>query len=271
MKVPNRFFAVPVLLFVLQLVASGGEIVTSELEYKVGDKVMRGYLARPVGSTTNLAAVAVVHEWWGHNEFVRGRADDLARQGYVAFSVDMYGDGKVAAHPTEAGEFAKEVNENLYAARGRFEQALALLREQPGVDPARIGALGYCFGGGLLLNLAREGLDVAALASVHGPLRGAHHAEKGKVKPRILVCHGEADAVVSAQDVYSFKKEMEWAGANFTFISYSGAGHAFSNPEADALAEKFGLPIAYDHEAAEKSWEDVLIFMEETLRRAGEG
>ncbi len=236
------------------------DIQAQEVEYAADGVVMKGYLAFDAGREGKRPGILVVHEWWGHNQYARRRARMLAELGYTALAVDMYGDGKQAAHPDDAGKFATEVMQNLDAARARFEAALTLLQGHHTVDPDQIAAIGYCFGGGVVLHMARLGLDLDGVVSFHGSYATQHPAQPGQVKAAVLVCHGEADRFVTPEQIDALKKEMVDAGVDFQFISYPGALHSFTNPAADSLGQKFNLPIAYNQEADEKSWSDMQAF-----------
>lgn len=243
------------------------EVTGREVEYRAGDTVMKGYFAYDSAIEGRRPGVLVVHEWWGHNEYARRRARMLAELGYAALAVDMYGDGKLAEHPSEAGEFAGQVNENMDTAKERFEAALDFLREQPVTDAGHLAAIGYCFGGGIVLNMARMGVDIDGVVSFHGSLKPKVSAKSGEVKAAVLVCNGEEDSFIPAEDIENFKKEMTEAGVDFEFLSYGGATHSFTNPDADMFAEKFGLPIRYSPEADHKSWRDMQTFLKKIFQK----
>jgi dienelactone hydrolase len=216
---------------------------------------MKGLVAWDDAVSGRRPGVLVVHEWWGHNDYARKRARMLAEAGYVALAVDMFGDGKTAAHPEDAGKFAAEAMADLDAARQRFEAARAVLAARPETDPGKIAAIGYCFGGGVVLQMARLGMDLKAVASFHGSLGARVPAARGAVRAKILVCHGAEDAFVRPEAVQAFREEMDAAGADYRVLVHPGAAHGFSNPDATAKGEEFGLPIAYRKEADEASWQ----------------
>jgi dienelactone hydrolase len=199
-----------------------------------------------------------VNEWWGHNEYARQRARMLAEAGYTALAVDMYGDGKTADHPDMAGKLAGEVFGKIDEGVKRFEAARAFLSSQPSTDAERIAAIGYCFGGGIVLHMARIGMDLDLVASFHGMLGGPAKAQPGGVKPTLLVFHGEADQFVKPEALEAFNTEMQSAGANLELTTYPGALHGFTNPEATELGKKFGIPVAYDAAADQDSWQKLL-------------
>ena len=235
-------------------------IKTEEVTYSADGVSMKGFLAYNDASTDKRPGVLVVHEWWGHNEYARKRARMLAELGYTALAVDMYGDGKQANHPNDAGKFANEVFQNIEGAKARFTAAVDVLKQHNTVDATRIAAIGYCFGGGVVLHMARFGYDLKGVASFHGSLGTQTPAEKGKVKAAVLVCNGAADPFVTAEQVEGLKAEMQNAGVDFQFIAYEGAVHSFTNPDADENGKKFELPLAYNKAADEKSWADLQEF-----------
>ncbi|HVS17277.1 MAG TPA: dienelactone hydrolase family protein [Planctomycetota bacterium] len=236
-----------------------------EVVYSVGDLELRGYLAYDAALAGPRPGVLVVHEWWGHNDTTRRRARMLAEMGYVALALDMYGDGKRAEHPTDAQAFAGEVMSNKDVAVARFVAARELLTAQPQCDPERVAAIGYCFGGGVVLHMARIGLDLDAVASFHGSLKTDTPAEPGGVSARVLVLHGADDPFVAPEDVAALKAEMAAAGADWTFVAYPGVVHAFTNPDATALGERFDLPLVYDAEADRASWAELERFLAQTF------
>jgi dienelactone hydrolase len=231
----------------------GGEIETQEITYNAGDTVLKGFLAYPKGAE-NVPGVLIVHEWWGHNDYVRNRAKQLAGMGYAAFALDMYGDGKNTGHPKDAQKFMQEVMANMDEGEARFKAAKKLLEEQPMTDPEKIAAIGYCFGGAVVLHMARQGMDLDAVASFHGNLSTKTPAKKGAIKAKILVAHGAADPFAPPEQVEAFKKEMDAAGADYEFIAYEGAKHAFTNPAATEKGKEFNLPLEYNEKADKESW-----------------
>ena len=231
------------------------------VDYSADGVTLKGYLAYDKNLSGKRPGVLVVHEWWGHNPYARKRADMLAALGYTALAVDMYGDGKQAGHPDDAMKFANEVFSNLPAAEARFKAAMNLLKNHPMTDPNHIAAIGYCFGGGVVLHMARTGADLDGVVSFHGSLAATHSAEPGSIKAKILVCNGAADGFVTAEQIAAFKKEMDDAGADYQFINYEGAKHSFTNPDADENGAKFGLPLAYNKAADEQSWQAMQEFL----------
>jgi dienelactone hydrolase len=198
-------------------------------------------------------AVLVLPEWWGLNEYARKRARMLAQLGYVGMAVDLYGNGKVADSPATATRYTMPFYKEPQKAKLRIDSAVARLTTLDVVDPNNIGAIGYCFGGGVVLNVARLGDDLKGVVSFHGTLIGSP-ARKDLLRTKILVCHGNADQYVTAKDVAQFKKQMDSIGASYTFIGYDGASHAFSNPDATAIGQKWKVATAYNASADTASW-----------------
>ncbi|MBI5023540.1 MAG: dienelactone hydrolase family protein [Candidatus Omnitrophica bacterium] len=247
-------------VFLLSAGFAQAAVQGKEVDYSAEGVTLKGYLAYDDAVEGKRPGVLVVHEWWGHNEYARKRARMLAELGYTALAVDMYGDGKQANHPDDAGKFAGEVAQNMPVAKARFLAALNLLKSDPTVDADKIAAIGYCFGGGVVLNMARMGVDLKGVVSFHGSLGAENPAQPGVVKPKVLVCHGAADSFTTPQQIEDFKKEMESAGIDYKFIIYPDAKHSFTNPDADRYAKEFGLPVGYNAHADQKSWADMQEF-----------
>jgi dienelactone hydrolase len=260
----NRLFSFAVLcLFPLATLAA---VQGKEVSYTADGMMMKGWIAYDDAAKGRRPAVLVVHEWWGHNAYARKRANMLAELGYVALAVDMYGDGKQALHPDDAGKFASEVAKNKPLAKARFEAAMKALRAQRNVDGGKLAAIGYCFGGSVVLNMARDGEALKGVASFHGGLGADAPAQPGKVKAQVRVFTGADDKMIPATQVDSFKQEMEKAGVNYKVVVYPGAVHAFTNPDADELGRKFNMPIAYNAAADKDSWMQLQIFLAEILK-----
>lgn len=238
-------------------------VVGKEIAYQAAndEAKLTGYIAYDDAVEGKRPAVLVVHEWWGHNDYARKRADMLAELGYVAMAVDMYGDGKQADHPKQAKEFMMAVKSNMKVGEARFHAALDLLKGNEQADPAKLAAIGYCFGGGMVLEMARRGIDLQGVASFHGSLGSDTPAAKDSIKPALIVFNGEADKMSPPEQVKAFEAEMQAAGANYELINYPGVMHSFTNPEADAFAKKFNMPLAYDKAADEDSWNKLQGFL----------
>ncbi len=254
------------LFFLMTIVASAqGEIRGEPVDYVAGDTTLTGYLAYDDGFSDKRPAILVVHEWWGHDEYARRRARMLAGLGYVALAVDMYGEGKQAQHPADAGKFSGEIQKNMDLGRERFLAAKKILQGHRFTDPGRIGAIGYCFGGGVVLQMARDGMDLGGVASFHGGLTTTNPAKPGAVKAKILVLTGGDDKFVPPEQVEEFQKEMKEARADIRVVSYPGALHSFTNPAADDYAKKFNLPIGYNADADKKSWAEMQTFFKDVF------
>jgi dienelactone hydrolase len=245
---------------------SAPNIVEKKVEYNADGLSMKGFLAFDGSMPGRRPGVLVVPEWWGVNDYARRRAKMLAELGYAALVVDMYGEGKQAMTADEAGKAAGEVMKNLPAAKARFQSAMAYLKDQATVDPARIAAIGYCFGGGVVLNMARQGFDLRGVASFHGSLMAVEPGKPGAIKAKILVLTGGDDKLVPPEQVETFKKEMEASKADFRVISYPGAMHSFTNPEATDVGKKFNLPLAYNADADRKSWDEMQGFLKTVFK-----
>ncbi|MBL7739443.1 MAG: dienelactone hydrolase family protein [Chitinophagaceae bacterium] len=226
-----------------------------------GDGVtMNGFVVYDSNSTEKRPAVIVVHEWWGLNDYAKRRAKELADMGYVAMALDMFGEGRTADNPDSAMKLAGPFYGNKAMAKARFDAALEKLKSYSQVDPSKIAAIGYCFGGAMVLNMAKLGEDLAGVVSFHGNLNVVP-ADKNLLKAKILVCHGADDPLVPQAEVDQFKKEMDSIGAAYTFKAYPGAVHAFTNPAADGVHQKFpGLPVGYNAAADSASWKDMKDF-----------
>jgi dienelactone hydrolase len=227
------------------------EVQTKEVTYKQGDTELSGFFAWDAAAKGRRPGVLVVHEWWGHNQHARNQAIRLAKAGYVGFALDMYGKGKLATHPEDAQAFAAEATKDPQLVKARFLAALDVLKRDPHVDPAKIAAIGYCFGGGIALAMARQGVDLAAVVTFHGALATQQPAAPGAVKARLLILTGADDPMIGPPQVEAFEKEMTAAGAKFEVVSEPHAKHSFTNPDAD----KVGMAaLAYNAEADKDSW-----------------
>lgn len=245
---------------------TGPKVHAEEIDYTADGVTLKGYLAYDENASGPRPGVLVVHEWWGHNDYARMRARMLAEMGYTALAVDMYGDGKQAAHPDDAQKFMKEVLSNIETGEKRFEAAKKLLEGHKTTDPAKTAAIGYCFGGAVVLHMARKGLDLDAVASFHGNLATKAPAQKGVIKAKLLVLHGAADPFVPSDQVDAFKKEMQDAQVAMEFHAYDGAKHAFTNPGATELGKKFSIPVEYDEDADKKSWAELDRFLKDAFQ-----
>ncbi len=239
-------------------------VVTKTVDYDYDGTKLKGFLAYDDAVKEKRPGVLVVHEWWGLNEYAKDRCKKLAELGYVAFAVDMYGDGKFVTHPEDAKKMTSAVRTNLKLWRGRAEAGLRQLASQPNVDPSKIAAIGYCFGGSTCLQLAYSGADLKAVATFHAGLPIPTLEEAKAIKPRILICNGADDTFIAQKDITALKEALDNAGVKYTFENFPGAVHSFTVPGAD----KEGLPgMKYDKAADEKSWKMMRELFKETLGR----
>lgn len=247
-------------LLVAMPLPSRAAVQTREVTYRHGDLELQGFFAWDDARTGKRPGVLVAHEWWGHEQHARNQAKRLAESGYVGFALDMFGKGKVATHPKDAQAFVAEATKDREALAGRFLAALDTLKADPLVDPERVGAIGYCFGGATVLNMARRGTELDVAVSFHGSLATDAPAAKGAVKARVLVLNGADDPMVTSEQIEAFKKEMTDAGADFRFVNLAGAKHGFTNPAAGT----HGIDaLAYSATADAKSWKMLLKLLRE--------
>jgi len=266
----NKYFSFAALaiftssIFISSAMAQNITLTGKGITYSAANgAVLKGYVACNE-KTKALPVVLVVPEWWGCNAYARQRADMLASLGYFAMAVDIYGEGKVVETPQEASAAASPFYQNPQLAKMRMEAAIQELKKYKQADTTRMGAIGYCFGGSIVLNGAKLGLPLKSVVSFHGGLAGVM-AEPGVLRAKVLVCHGEADPLVSKEEIQSFRNNLDAVKADYRFISYPGATHAFSNPNATAIGIKYKMPIAYNEEADKKSWEAMKEFLRKTL------
>ena len=243
--------ALAALLTLLAAAPAPAEIRTETVEYEHDGTKLKGFLAYDDETDDPRPGVLVVHEWWGLNDYAKTRCKMLAELGYVAFALDMYGEGKTAGHPEEAAKFAGMVRENQGRWRGRALAGLEVLRSNEKVDAENCAAIGYCFGGATVLQLAYAHALVKGVVSFHGALPAATAEEAAGVEAAVLICHGSADSFVPPDQVKACLDPLEAAGVDYTFMAFSGAKHAFSNPDADAR----GMGgLKYDPKADARSW-----------------
>ena len=232
-------------------------VVGEEVSYSDDSTELVGYISYDENMESQRPGVIVIHEWWGHNEYVRERADMLAELGYTALALDMYGEGKQAEHPEDAGKFAGMVMSNMDLATARFDAAVELLKAHPSVDSEKIAAIGYCFGGSVALTMANAGKDLDAVAAFHSGVQLPIMPGED-LKAKVLVCNGADDPFVSPESVTAFKEAMDAANADYQYIAYEGAVHSFTSKYADENGEKFELPLKYQKEADEASWDELI-------------
>jgi dienelactone hydrolase len=240
-------------------------IFEETITFKGDSATMNGFVAYDTSNHNKRPAILIIPEWWGLNDYPKMRARELAKLGYVALAMDMYGDGKVAENPDQAQKLAMPFYTNPQKAKARFDAALAALKRINDTDTGKLAAIGYCFGGGMALNVARLGEPVKGVVSFHGTLVGTP-ANKDLLKAKVLVCHGEADKFVKKEEVDKFKKQMDSIHADYTFKSYPNATHAFTNPAATETGKKFNMPIAYNPAADSASWKDMQQFFDKIFK-----
>lgn len=231
-----------------------------ELSYSADGVTMKGYIAYNDGTSAKRPGVIVVHEWWGHNAYARHRADQLAALGYTALAVDMYGDGQSFDHPDNASEFSSELRDNIPLSEDRFDAALAALKAHPTVDSTKIAAIGYCFGGGIVLTMAMLGKDLDGVAGFHSDVDLLIEPSRD-LKAKVLVCNGADDRFIPASSVSDFKNKMDAIGADYEYVAYPGAIHGFTNPEADSLGALYDMLIGYNEAADKASWAKLESFL----------
>lgn len=238
------------------------DIQTEEITYSADGVDMKGYIAWDATRGGPGPAILVVHEWWGRNEYSERRARMLAEAGYTGMALDLYGDGHTAANPDEAGELMMARIDDMAGTRARFNAALEALKKHHSVDVSRTGAIGYCFGGGVVTHMARMGADLDVTGSFHGAVGLAAIDGPDHFDCRVMVYNGEADSLIDDDQISGFKATMEKTGANYEFIQLPGALHGFSNPLATGNGKKYGLPLAYNKLADESSWAHLLLTFE---------
>jgi len=246
-------------------------IVTRDIDYSQAGTQLRGFLAYDDSRTAQgkLPGVLVVHEWWGLNDYVKGRAVQLAKLGYVAFALDMYGAGVVTTDKNKAGELAGQFYHKPIMAE-RAQAGLDQLLGTGLVDPARVAAIGYCFGGSTVQALAYSGAELAGIVSFHGGLIPATAESAARTKAKILICHGALDPSEKPEEISAYIKSMNDSKLDYEFIEYAGALHAFTNPDADKMAALNGLQgfIGYSPSADHRSWADMKVFFAEIFAPA---
>lgn len=239
-----------------------GSIKTEEIKYTVNGKEFTGYMAYEK-SKKKRPGVLVIHEWWGHDKYARERAEMLAKLGYTAFAMDVYGTGVLAKHPDDAKKFMNATFADFAGLKAKFEAAHNLLKNHKTVDPGKTAVMGYCMGGGITLAMARAGEDLDGFIVVHGSLGTKTPVKEGVIKGKVLVLTGAADPFVPPEQVAAFEKEMKAAKVDYKLISYVGAKHSFSSKYADERGIKFGLPMAYNKKADKASWKEIKKFLKE--------
>lgn len=264
-----RRFVITVLAVVTLIALPLRAAVKEEaVTYQDDTTVMKGYIVYDDAHSGKRPGIILVHEWWGITKHVRDEARNFASQGYTVFVADMYGDSKTADNPKDAGALAGSVRKNPSAMQSRFDAARAHLAKHASVDATRLAAAGYCFGGSVVLDMARSGADLKGVVAFHaglGSVVGA--AAAGKVRSKVLVLNGDADPLVKPDAIDAFKSEMAAAKVDYRFINYPGALHAFTNPEATDKGKQFNLPLAYHPEVDKQSKAEAAKFFAQVLRK----
>jgi dienelactone hydrolase len=256
-------------LCVIAMMANANAAIKEEpVTYTDGATTMKGVVVYDDATTTKRPGIIMVHEWWGITPHIHNEARKFAQQGYTAFIVDMYGDAKTADNPKDAGALSGGVMKDPIVMKSRFNAALDQLGKQASVDPARIGAVGYCFGGAVVLNMARAGANLAAVAGFHASLGlNTPAPQPGTVKAKILILNGADDPFVKREQYDTLKKDFDAAKVDYRVVEYAGAVHAFTNPEATELGKKFNLPLRYDSKVDQEAKEEAAKLFAENLKK----
>lgn len=255
MKTINKLLLGMVLVIVSGSVSA--KVVSETIEYKDGDVTLKGEIYYDDAMDGKRPGVLVVHEWWGLNDYAKKRAEMLAEMGYVAFAADMYGDNKVTTHAKDAGAWKNQITSNVEAWQNRANLGLDVLKNHKLTDNDKTAAVGYCFGGATVIQMAYAGSDVNGVVSFHGSLPAASESQAKSIKTDILIAHGNADSFVPAEQVSAFRAALDNAGVNYQFNDYDGAKHAFTNPGAG----EYGIEaLAYNEEADKRSWQTMQDF-----------
>jgi dienelactone hydrolase len=248
------------LMLVLVATNVQAKVLTKNITYQHDGVQLEGYLAYDDSIKGKVPAVLVVHEWWGLNDYARKRAEQLAGMGYVAFALDMYGKGKVTEHPKQAAEWMRQTNSNVLLWQQRAVAGLEVLKKEPRTDTARIAAIGYCFGGATVQQLAYSGENVKGIVSFHGSLLPPTPDQVKRVEAKLLICHGAADPLINAETLQNYIAAMNETDLDWQMILYGGAKHSFTNPNAD----KVGMAaLKYSKSADQRSWSHMVRLFEE--------
>ncbi len=259
----NRLLIILTVLVFWGSVAQGA-VITKTISYRQNGVDLQGYLAFDNLLKGKRPGVLIVHEWWGLNDYARKRAEQLASLGYVAFALDMYGKNKVADHPEKAKEFMKQVTENVDTWRQRALAGLDVLKKQPNTDSNRIAAIGYCFGGATVQQLAYSGADIKGIVSFHGSLILPPASTGHQIKAKFLICHGAADPFTKPEMLQAYIAAMNASEIDWQMDIYGHAKHSFTNPGSD----KYGMPqLGYNRHADLRSWQDMKQFFSEIFSK----
>ncbi|MDA0775955.1 MAG: dienelactone hydrolase family protein [Proteobacteria bacterium] len=240
-------------------------IQTREIQYNAADgQRLVGYFAAPSSQTPH-AGIIVAPEWWGRNEYTEQRARELAEHGYAALAIDMYGDKNVTTDAKQAYEWMMQTFADADTIVNRAKAGLDTLAAQPEVNADQLAAIGFCYGGKVVLDLARSGAPLKAVATFHATLTPKAPAVEGQIQCEILVLHGELDSMVTLDDVASFREEMHAAKVDHEVIIFEDAKHGFSNPLADERAKANGVDLGYNPEAERQGLDAMYDLLERNL------
>jgi len=256
----HRILFITAILVSLTMNAAEAKIVTRDVPYDHDGVHLQGFLAYDDATAAKRPAILIVHEWWGLNDYARQRAQQLAGMGYVAFAVDMYGDGKHTEHPDEASKWMSQITENKDRWQKRAEAGLAILRQDPHTDSSKMAAIGYCFGGGTVQQLAYASAGLKGVVSFHGSLQLPPVDAAAMTRTKILLCHGGSDPFTKPEYLQQYLAAMEKSGFDYQMVIYGGVKHSFTNPQAD----KMGMDaLKYDPKADRRSWAQMKMFFQE--------
>jgi dienelactone hydrolase len=260
-----KMCVIAIAVLMVACAAKAAEVKTEKLTYLANDRTMIGYLAYPADGKGPLPGVLVVHEWMGLNQYPKHRAEQLAAMGYVALAADIYGDGKVARDTAEALQLATELKKNRPELRQRAQAALSALKGVKMVDPKRVAAIGYCFGGTTVLELARDGAELRGVVCFPGGLETDMPAAPKSIHTAVLACQGADDPNVPPKEVAGFEDEMRSAGTDWQLIVYGGTVHSFTNPDAGNDPSR---GAAYNATSDRRSWDAITAFLRERFAAA---
>ena len=253
---------------IAMMTSANAAIKEEPVTYSDGEATMKGFLVYDDASQAKRPGIIMVHEWWGITQHMHNQAKKFAEQGYTVLISDMYGDAKTADNPKDAGALSSSVMKNPTVMESRFKAARDQLAKQATVNPQKIGAVGYCFGGAVVVNMARSGADLAAVAGFHASLGlNTPAPAPGAVKAKVLILNGADDPFVKREQYDTVKKDFDAAKADYRVIEYPGAVHAFTNPEATELGKKFNLPLRYDAKVNEEAESEAAKFFAADLKK----
>ncbi len=254
-----------IILFAATMISAGCKEkskLMGPIDYKEGETQLQGYMATPKDVKGKVAGILIIHEWWGHTEYVQKRARMLAELGYVAFAMDMYGKGIIAKDHETAGKLSSGYFKDPALRTRRLNAALEQLRNHPNVDAEKIAVIGYCFGGAVAIEMAKEAMPVKAIVSFHGMLNPPKPEAAANIKAKMLIHHGADDGFIKPEAVEGFQQALEDAGVDFEFVSHPGAVHGFTRASAGS---DNSTGIAYNEAADKKSWQSMKDFFKKVL------